>query len=100
MVGNGSASTGSRAFLWSASGGMQSLDDLVAADDPLKGTFTLQLAYDVNNAGQIVGYGTINGVDHAFLLTAVPEPHALLLVLAGLLPAGLRRARVRGPSLA
>jgi probable HAF family extracellular repeat protein len=23
----------------------------------------------VNNKGQIVGYGTINGVDHAFLLT-------------------------------
>jgi probable HAF family extracellular repeat protein len=48
----------------------------------------LSAAYDINDAGQIVGNGTIGGQGHAFLLTpiAVPEPGAL--VLASLAAAG------------
>jgi probable HAF family extracellular repeat protein len=80
------------AFLWSASDGMQSLNDLIAIDDPLKASFRLVEARGINDAGQIVGFGSINGVEHAFLLTAVPEPNALLLVLAGLL--GLQPKRL------
>jgi len=44
----------------------------------------LSYANDINNAGQIVGYGQINGEQHAFLLTPVPEPETYAMLLAGL----------------
>jgi probable HAF family extracellular repeat protein len=53
--------------------------------------WTLESAAAINDLGQIVGYGTIDGVEHAFLLdpgmVAVPEPSTyvigvLLLALA------------------
>ncbi|MGA2696202.1 MAG: hypothetical protein ABSE92_09070 [Terriglobales bacterium] len=31
--------------------------------------WTLSTAYAINNSGQITGYGTINGENHAYLLT-------------------------------
>ena len=37
-----------------------------------------------HNGDYIVGYGTILGVQHAFLLAATPEPSTLLLATAGL----------------
>jgi len=41
---------------------------------------------DINNLGQIVGDGYINGEIHAFLMTPVPEPATFLLLgLGGLL---------------
>jgi hypothetical protein len=36
--------------------------------------WTLTEAWDINNAGQIVGYASFNGLNRAFLLTPVPEP--------------------------
>ena len=61
--------------------------------------WTLQYAEAINNAGQITGYGTINGQTHAFLLTpsiapAVPEPGSVALC-AGLAVAGAGLARKR-----
>jgi len=41
--------------------------------DPNSG-WTLQTASDINNLGQITGYGDLDGLQHAFLLTPVPEP--------------------------
>ncbi|TXT23230.1 MAG: hypothetical protein FD134_2256 [Gallionellaceae bacterium] len=49
-------------------------------------------ARDINNNGQIVGYGYLNGTQHAFLLqdvapsvaSAVPEPETYAMLLAGL----------------
>lgn len=38
----------------------------------------------INNLGQIAGTGTINGQQHAFFLTPVPEPGTYALMLAGL----------------
>ena len=40
-------------------------------------------AHDMNNSGQIVGRGTINGEDHAFLMTPIPEPATIALLSLG-----------------
>jgi len=51
-------------------------------------------SYGVNDAGQIVGAGHINGETHAFLMTPVPIPAALWLFGSGLLGlTGLARSR-------
>ena len=48
--------------------------------------FVLNNAYDISDTGYIVGDGTLNGVDTAFLLTptAVPEPGSIVLFGVGL----------------
>jgi probable HAF family extracellular repeat protein len=53
-----------RAVLWNA-GLITDLNTLIPADTG----WELQWAEDINNAGQIVGAGTIHGQRHAFLLT-------------------------------
>jgi len=53
----------SHAFVW-ANGQMQDLNNLVAANSG----WVLQEAHAINNKGQIVGFGTINGQTRAFLL--------------------------------
>jgi probable HAF family extracellular repeat protein len=58
---------------------MYDLNDLVA---PGSG-WELIDAQDINASGQIVGNGLINGETHAFLLTPVPEPGSLTLILLG-----------------
>jgi probable HAF family extracellular repeat protein len=52
------------AFLWE-DGAIKDLNDLIL---PNSG-WTLYGATDINNLGQIVGYGDLNGVRHSFLLT-------------------------------
>ena len=51
----------------------------------------LNEARGINDFGQIVGTGTIDGASHAFLLTpqAIPEPSGLLLTGLGLFAVGL-----------
>lgn len=52
----------------------------------------LKIAYDVNEAGQIVGTGTRNGVSHAFLLNPIPAPGVLVVLsLAGVIASRRRR---------
>ena len=47
--------------------------------------WSLTSAEDISHNGDyIVGYGTILGAQHAFLLAATPEPSTLLLATAGL----------------
>ncbi len=58
-----------RARTWE-NGQTSDLNDLI---DPASG-WTLREATDVNDAGQIVGTGEVNGETHAFLLT--PDPDA------------------------
>lgn len=101
-VGDAIINSRSTAFMWTSATGMVNLNTLIDPNDPLYGLVDLNRASAINSLGQIVGIGSFDGQGTAlaYLLTPVPEPHALLLVLAGLLPAGLRRARVRGPSLA
>lgn len=66
------------AFIYQGSG----LVDLNTLISPLSG-WTLQTARDINNLGQIVGYGFHNGNPRAFLLNPVPEPSTLLLAAIG-----------------
>jgi probable HAF family extracellular repeat protein len=53
------------AYIWTAKNGMRDLNHLI----PRNSGWILQHAASINKSGQIVGYGTINGVDHGFLLT-------------------------------
>jgi probable HAF family extracellular repeat protein len=53
------------AFLWSSKHGIEDLNDLIASNSG----WVLVWASAINNAGQITGWGTINGENHAYLLT-------------------------------
>lgn len=64
MVGN---QGGERALLYPISGGRTDLNSAIA---PGSG-WVLQGANDINDAGQIVGYGTVKGQMHAFLLSPI-----------------------------
>ena len=56
------------AFVWTSTGGMQDLNNLLALNAP--SGWTLTYAYGIDDAGHIVGYGTnSSGATHAFLLT-------------------------------
>jgi probable HAF family extracellular repeat protein len=84
---------GGAAVLWR--GGM--IFDLNTLIDPGTG-WRLLSAEGINDAGQIVGYGTLNGQTRAFVMTAVPEPSTLVLASLGAvgLMAAARRSRRRG----
>jgi len=60
-----SATNELHAFVWSPSTGMLDLNNLI----PANSGWVLQLANAINDKGQIVGYGTLNGQTEAFLLT-------------------------------
>jgi probable HAF family extracellular repeat protein len=81
----------SRAIIHDTTNGFRDLNDLI---DPAAG-WVLEQATDLNNAGQIVGYGSYGGHTRAFLLTPIPEPALFLLFFMALLPltllAGKRR---------
>jgi probable HAF family extracellular repeat protein len=60
------------AFYWDAELGMIRLDELVLSN---LGWKRLELARDINNRGQIVGYGLSDEwVTHAFVMIPVPKP--------------------------
>jgi probable HAF family extracellular repeat protein len=69
-------------------------------DAPYPG-WVLQGANDVNDKGQIVGFGLLNGARRAFRLDPIPEPSAMSLMAAGVLSAfgGCRAGRRESCSL-
>lgn len=87
-------------FVWHASIGMLDLNLAIDPSDPLSGRFRVFTAHDINNAGQIVVQGLVDGDgrQHSFLLTPVPEPQtwATMLVGLALLGAFARRRAARG----
>ena len=90
------------AFVWQ-DGTAQDLNDLIAPD-PLGNTWRLLDARDINEHGQIVGIGLLNGGGNArgFIATLVPEPGSWALMLAGMgvVAWRLRRGAPGGPSTA
>jgi probable HAF family extracellular repeat protein len=68
------------AVIWK-NGALVDLNDLV----PIDAGWTLSSAVKVNNEGQIVGTGLINGQEEGFLLTPepVPEPDSGIALIAG-----------------
>jgi probable HAF family extracellular repeat protein len=76
----GTSTNSDRAFLWTAEAGIWDLNDLLDASGS---GWTLSVAFDINDHGQIVGSGIHNGVGHAFLLTPIdtpPPPQPILSV--------------------
>jgi probable HAF family extracellular repeat protein len=70
---------GTRAFLYDGDS-MIDLNDLLPDDSG----WVLSSARDINNLGQIIGYGSFNGETRAFLMTpTIPEPATLLLLGIG-----------------
>jgi hypothetical protein len=66
-----------------------SFSERTGQKNPTGSGWVLYEAHAINDAGEIVGSGTINGQEHAFLLTPVPEPSAFVLTsLGGLLLIG------------
>jgi probable HAF family extracellular repeat protein len=64
VVGYSGTFSGFRAFVSSDDGVLQDLNNLI----PLGSGFTLDSAYAINDKGEIVGIGFINGQQHGFLL--------------------------------
>lgn len=88
-------SLGTRAFVWDGNQ-MRDLNDLLVNG----AGWTLVDARDINDSGQITGYGTFNGQTRAFLLNPVsdvPEPSAWAPALAGL--AAIATLRAKGEKL-
>jgi len=84
IVGDSHTSTNTyHAFLWE-NGTMTDLNDLL----PEASGWELHRAYDMNNLGQIVGTGVINGEWRAYLLTpesnVIPAPGAAILGMIGI----------------
>ncbi len=88
VVGDSGTASGKHAFLYSSST-MMDLNSLIT---PSSG-WMLEAATSINDLGQIVGQGYINGQYHAYLLTPVPEPTALSLLALGGLALARRRAQ-------
>ena len=90
VVGRSTGTGGDRAFVWAdGATGMVDLNTVL-----VNGTgWVVNTAFDVNNNGWIVGWGTFNGETHALLLTPVPAPGGGLLFAAGLLLLGAARRR-------
>ena len=87
--------SGGRAFIWDSTRGMWDLNDLLHSSAD---AWNFTHAYDINDAGQIVGFGyNSDGVRRALLLTPVPEPSSLaiwsLLALCGIGYGWRRRGR-------
>jgi probable HAF family extracellular repeat protein len=84
VVGYAVANQTFNAFVYDGTA-MYNLNDLV---EPTSRTgWVLSEAFDVNDRGQIVGNGYLNGQFRSFLLTPIPEPSAACLLVMALVTA-------------
>lgn len=81
VVGDSAMSSGAtHAFLYT-NGSMQDLNSLLANPN---GSWVLESATAINDFGQITGYGTLDGQEHAFLLApTTPEPGSIAVMAVG-----------------
>jgi probable HAF family extracellular repeat protein len=80
-----SIGTGDHAMLDAGQTTMYDLNNLVSNI----GGWTLEEAEGINDSGSIVGFGTVGGEQHAFLLTPVPEPSTIVLSLLAAIGLGI-----------
>jgi probable HAF family extracellular repeat protein len=75
IVGQATNSAGrGRAFIWDRNKGMRDLNALVNEPD-----WVLNTAYDINEKGEIVGWGWYKGAyDFAFILRPMAKPPAIV----------------------
>jgi len=87
IVGSGNGTSNrQRAILWTPQDGLLDLNTLIGSDSVY---WSLQNAFDINEFGQIVGLGNYarDGANdtfpqlHGFLLTPIPEPSSVVLLL-------------------
>ncbi len=74
-------------FIWDGNSAPINLNDLI---DPAPG-WELDSAWGINDSGQIVGNGELNGIGTGFLLTPIPEPTALSFLITAAFPLLVRR---------
>ncbi len=70
VVGYSESASGNHAFVWDGSNDMRDLNNLVGN----AGGWVLISATAINDAGEIVGTGLLNGEAHGFLLTSGVQP--------------------------
>jgi len=78
VVGTAGVERENHGFIWTAEEGMLDLNSLI---DPNSG-WRIANVFDINDAGQIVGFGAFNGKPTAVLLNPIPEPSSSALLLA------------------
>tara|TARA_B100000676_G_C17990877_1_gene794817 strand:+ start:22 stop:384 length:363 start_codon:yes stop_codon:yes gene_type:complete len=85
VVGEADTGKGGSAFLWRTVHGMLNLNDLI----PPNTGWHLITATDINNSGEIVGFGTFGSTETAYLALPISasttEPPVVVMLLAGLL---------------
>lgn len=88
------AGVGGRATLWNG-GNAIDLNAFLDANFTLDG-WVLEEAKDINDSGQITGYAinSNTGEERAFLLSPVPEPKSMLMLLLGVCALGWRFRRI------
>jgi probable HAF family extracellular repeat protein len=91
IVGDSATASGATHAFLDSNGMMQDLNSLLAG--PNSG-WMLESATGINNSGQIAGYGTLDGQEHAFLLTpTTPEPGSGAVLAIGAIVLLARRHR-------
>jgi len=75
-INNSGQVVGGGGLIWDTTNGTRNLADLIL---PNLG-WELDFAFSINDAGDIVGVGQLNGETRGFLLTPVPEPQTVVLV--------------------
>lgn len=91
VVGTSFSGPGSRATLWEGSTAFDLTKRLSNGQE-----WDLWQAMDINNNGQIVGWGTYQGRYVSYLLTPVPEADSLLMLALGL-PVAWAARRLKRP---
>jgi hypothetical protein len=79
-----------RAWVWSETGAVALLDDLLVGEDQ---GWRITSATGINDAGTICAVASLNGVERAVLLQPVPEPATVAALALGLAALASRRRR-------